>query len=242
MYYPKDDPDWIPLRDAVSKLDVELAPLIRAGLESEAKGVEVEIDRQIWAAAWSICDSCQTAVLTSQGSIVLLSKSLFTRERNDSPYGDLLKLDIGQLGSQSWALWAGVGESDPDDDRLSEEDLKRLLHPFYGHHVLISAEAFEAELAKQKARFAEIQTAAEHASTESPGASTSPSQKKSRGRPPKILDATGVYKALYPNGHGGLTHGELIDAIVAGHGPRVDRRTISRMLKRIAEGQINGQN
>lgn len=88
MYHPKDDPDWIPLHDAVSKLDFELAPLIRGGLESEATDIAVEIDRQIWAAAWSACDSCQTAVLTSQGTIVLLSRSLFTRDRDDSPYGD----------------------------------------------------------------------------------------------------------------------------------------------------------
>jgi hypothetical protein len=87
MYYPNDE--WLPLRDAVSRLELALAPLIRAGLDKKAKGSETGIDQQIWAAAWSICDSCQTAVLTSQGSIVLLSKSLFTRERNDSPYGDL---------------------------------------------------------------------------------------------------------------------------------------------------------
>ena len=78
----------------------------------------------------------------------------------------ILEADIGQLGSQDWPQWASVGESDPDDDRLSEDDLKRLLHPFCGHHVLISAEAFEVELAKQKAQSAEIQAAAEHAPTE----------------------------------------------------------------------------
>jgi hypothetical protein len=222
MYYPKDDPDWIPIRDAVSKLEIELAPLIRMGIKSEPKGIAGEIDRQIWAAAWSICDTCQAAVLTSQGSIVLLSKSLFTRERNDSPYGDWLKLDIGQLGSQDWPLWAGLGERNPDDDRMSEEELKRLLHPYYSHHVLISEKDFVAELAKQKALL-------------------SPSQKKFRGRPPTIPKAYEVYKELFPNGHDGRTIGELIDAIYAKSRLRVSRRSISRMLESLAKGQKDGQ-
>ena len=197
--------------------------MIRAGLASAAKGIEEEVERHIWAAAWSVCDSCQTATLTAQGSIVLLSRSLFTREKNDSPYGDLLKLDIGQLGSRDWSLWAGLGEPDPDGDHLSEEDLERLLYPFYGHHVLIREKDFEAELATQKTRIVATQA--------------TPNSPKLRGRPQKILTALEVYKSLYPNGHEGHRVAEVIRAIAKNGGPELSRRSFDRMFEGPASSQ-----
>lgn len=239
MYYPSDE--WIPLRDAVSTLELELAPLIRAGLDSEAKGSGMEIERQIWAAAWSVCDSCLTAILTSQGSTVLLSKSLFTREKNDSPYGDFLKLDIGQLGSQDWPQWAGLGEPNRYDDRLSEEELKRLLHPFYSHHVLISAKDFEAELASQKSRIVAKQGVAEPSAAQVLDGQDPATKKKSRGRPPLIPDALEVYRSLYPNGHKGQTIGKVIDEIHANGGPNLSCRSFGRMFDQPAASDEDGQ-
>lgn len=238
MYYPKDDAGWLPLHDAMTRLKLELAPLIRAGSDRETKDgetgddkdqrLEVLILRHVWEAGWQTCDNCQTAVLTSQGSIVLLSKSLFTRESNVSPYGDFLKLDIGQLGSQDWPQWAGLGESGPEDDQLSEEELKRLLHPYYGHHVLVREADFDKHLAELKA-----QHAAEQAD---------PSSRKPRGRPPMIPDATNVYRRIYPNGREGHTVAEIIEAIAENGGPRLSDSTCKRMLKTLAEGQKDGQN
>jgi len=238
MYYPKDGAGWLPLRDAMNKLELALAPLIRARLDSETKdgeasddkdqGIEWEIQKHVWKAGWQTCDNCQMAVLTSQGSIVLLSKLLFTRDRNDSGIGNFLDLDIGQLGSQDWLEWAGLAESRRDDDRLSEEELKRLLHPYYGHHVLIREADFDKHLAKLKA-----QHAAEQAD---------PSLPKPRGRPPKIREALEVYRRIYPNGREGHTVAEIIEAIAENGGPRLSDSTCKRMLKTLAEGQKDGQN
>jgi hypothetical protein len=227
MYYPNDD--WIPLRDAVSKLDLQLAPLLRGARGGPEEVSDRDIDRRICAAAWSLCDNCQTAVLTSGGPIVFLSKSLFTRDSNDTRSGDFLKLDIGQLGSQDWPMWAGLVEHSPDEDALSEEELERVLHPFYRHHVLIRKSDFEKQLGKLKK---EIKT--EKRSASSTGAAP-------RGRPPIIHDAADIYKELYPNGHAGRTANEVIDSIASKGGPKLSPRSFGRMVQAATEGQNSGQ-
>jgi hypothetical protein len=128
MFYPCED--WIPLRDAVFTIDLKLAPIFRKRLEGEDKVSSREVEQHMCAAAWSVCDNSQTAILTTAGSIILLSKSLFTRDTDSSRYGDFLKLDIGQLGSQDWPLWTGLVEQSLNEDLLSEEELERTLYPF----------------------------------------------------------------------------------------------------------------
>ncbi len=227
MYYPNDD--WIALRDAVFMLDLQLAPLLRGAMSSREEVSDREVDRRICAAAWSICDNCQAAVLTSEGSIVLLSKSLFTRDSNYGRTGDLLKLDIGQLGSQDWPVWAGLVERSPDEDALSEKELERVLHPFYRHHVLIRKSDFENQLGKLKK---EIETEK---------ASATSSQAPSRGRPAIIPHAADIYKRLYPDGHAGRTVNEVIGAIASEGGPKLSPRSFGRMVQAVTKGQNSGQ-
>lgn len=228
MFYPCED--WIPLRDAVSTIDLKLAPIFRKRLEGEDKVSSREVEQHMCAAAWSVCDNCQTAILTTAGSIVLLSKSLFTRDTNTSRYGDFLKLDIGQLGSQDWPLWSGLVEQSLNEDPLSEEELERLLYPFYRHHVLVNKGDFEKQLGKLMK-----ENSLGKASAGLMGAPP-------RGRPSIILEAAEIYKKLYPSGHDGFTVAEAINKIESEGGPTISSRSFGRMVKAITEGKNTGQN